>query len=107
MVKAYVAAGPMQAHLFQDLLAAEGIDAVIQGEDLFAMRGELPLTNDTLPSIWVREADFERARELVLEFEEGANPDATGAAWTCPTCGEELESQFMVCWNCGTERGVS
>ncbi|MCA9959293.1 MAG: DUF2007 domain-containing protein [Chloroflexota bacterium] len=104
MLKVYVAAGPVQAHIFQDLLAAEGIEAVIQGEDLFGMRGELPLTNDTLPSIWVNEADYERARELVLDFEEGENAAADGAPWTCPECGETLESQFTVCWKCGAER---
>jgi len=104
MVKVYVAAGPVQAHMFKDLLEAEGIEAVIQGEDLFGMRGELPLTNDSLPSIWVKEVDYERARELVLDFEEGENPEAAGDPWTCPECGEVLESQFTVCWNCGTER---
>lgn len=106
MVKVYVAAGPMQAHIFQDLLTAEGIESVIQGEDLFGMRGELPLTNDSLPSIWVSEENYERARELVLDFEEGENASADGASWVCPECGEELESQFTTCWNCGTERQI-
>ncbi|MFT5469655.1 MAG: putative membrane protein YvbJ [Verrucomicrobiales bacterium] len=22
--------------------------------------------------------------------------------WVCPKCGEELEPQFELCWNCGT-----
>ena len=24
-------------------------------------------------------------------------------AWDCPNCGTEIESQFKVCWNCGTD----
>lgn len=104
MVKVYTASGPMQAHIFRDLLAAEGIDAQLRGEELFGMRGELPLTNDTLPSLWVAEADYEQARDLVLAFEEGENPDRGGSPWVCAQCGEELESQFTLCWNCGTER---
>jgi hypothetical protein len=24
--------------------------------------------------------------------------------WTCLGCGEQLEEQFDVCWNCGTSR---
>ncbi|MCA9973425.1 MAG: DUF2007 domain-containing protein [Anaerolineales bacterium] len=104
MVKVYIASGPLQAHLYQDLLAAEGIDAIIRGEELFGMRGELPLTNDTLPSLWVAEADYEQARALLLDFEEGENPDSDGEPWVCAQCGEELESQFTACWSCGTER---
>jgi len=23
-------------------------------------------------------------------------------SWTCSRCGEILESQFEICWNCGT-----
>ena len=25
--------------------------------------------------------------------------------WTCPNCGEEVEGNFDICWNCGAERG--
>jgi hypothetical protein len=24
--------------------------------------------------------------------------------WTCPQCGERIEGQFGVCWQCGAER---
>jgi hypothetical protein len=28
-----------------------------------------------------------------------------GNMWKCKTCGERLEDEFEVCWNCQTERG--
>lgn len=24
-------------------------------------------------------------------------------SWTCPNCGTQVESEFTVCWNCGTD----
>ena len=32
-------------------------------------------------------------------------PDPTGytrAMWSCPKCGEKIEDNFEICWNCGT-----
>jgi hypothetical protein len=35
---------------------------------------------------------------------EDAMPRAVGQPWQCPKCGENLESQFELCWKCGTAR---
>jgi hypothetical protein len=69
--KVYVAQSPAEAHLVRGRLENEGIPAVVQGEDLYAIRGGVPLDNSTLPSVWVRDEDFDRARELLAEPEEG------------------------------------
>ena len=88
-----------------DLLQAEGIAAVVQGEHIFAVRGALPVS---YPTVWVLdEADFGRARALVLEYEQSVTPDGEDLAaepWTCPQCGERIEGQFGLCWQCGAER---
>lgn len=31
-------------------------------------------------------------------------PELTSDAWRCPECQETVESQFDICWNCGTAR---
>ena len=101
MIQAYVAQNLMQAHLIRGFLDAEGILCVVRGEHLVALQGEVPITMDTLPSIWVAEEDRERARELIaralrdeLELQE----------WTCPGCSETIEGQFTDCWHCGAPR---
>jgi hypothetical protein len=37
----------------------------------------------------------------------GRNATPTGewrmAIWNCPSCGEDNDSDFGICWNCGTE----
>lgn len=27
-----------------------------------------------------------------------------GPTWVCPSCSEQIEENFDVCWNCGTDR---
>lgn len=63
MKQLYHAANPVDAQLAIDLLASEGIDAHLQGRFLSGAAGELPVGE--LLRVWVAEADFERARELL------------------------------------------
>ncbi len=57
------------------------------------------------PEIWVVEdSDFVRACELrdaVTRL-----PTTPQNAWTCTSCGEQLEGQFGSCWKCGANRNV-
>jgi hypothetical protein len=99
-----MAENPISAQMVVDLLRAEGIAAKVQGEHLFAVRGALPVS---YPTVWVLdEDDYDRARELVLAYEQEAAQARYPAAepWTCPQCGERIEGQFGLCWQCGTER---
>ena len=65
---------------------------------------------ESLPSVWVPEADVDRARPVVEEYrrtdEANAADDAERprATWTCPNCGEKVEEQFTQCWKCGHNR---
>ncbi|MDQ3777112.1 MAG: DUF2007 domain-containing protein [Pseudomonadota bacterium] len=104
MKRVYTARHPIDAHLVRGLLEAAGIPAEVRGEVLFGARGELPMTEDTLPSVWVLD---ERAAGRALSIvhthqEEGAAP-AAGPAWQCPACGAELEPQFSTCWRCSPD----
>ncbi len=66
MTKVLTANHPTDAHLAVGFLESHGIKAVVQGAALFSARGEVPVTPDTLPSVWVEnEADAARARQLL------------------------------------------
>jgi hypothetical protein len=47
----------------------------------------------------VNSADVTRANELVKQMNE-ENQGESRPPWTCPDCGEEIEGQFVQCWNC-------
>jgi hypothetical protein len=57
----------------------------------------------------VLEADAPRARQLMKDYEAShARPhpdeDVPEETWTCPSCGEQVEADFDLCWNCQTPR---
>jgi hypothetical protein len=101
----YLAQDPIEANLLVDLLEGEGIQAVVQGEYLYAIRGLVPVT---YPTVWVvDDAEYERARALALEFDRQQQEDGDQEPlqpWVCPSCGETIEGQFDQCWHCGAER---
>lgn len=104
MVEIYRAAHPAQAHLLKGLLEAEGIESVVIGEFGFNVRGEAPVTTETLPRVCVvKPDDAERARAIAVSFDHGdtAGPAAT---WVCLSCGEPVEEQFGACWKCGASK---
>lgn len=63
----------------------------------------------------VSAADVARAEEVVRDFggRLGTHDDPGVPApdlpplppWFCVHCGEQVEAQFDVCWNCGAARG--
>ena len=105
MIRIYGARDPIEAEFVKGLFEAEGIAAVVQGNALQAVIGEVPPTPASLPSVWVNEADADRSRQIVDEMRRGG-PAALDPrpAWTCAACGTEVEGQFTQCWNCGTAR---
>ena len=65
----HLARNPPQAHICRAALEAEGIEAVIQGEELFGARGGIPVSEDTAPSVWiVHEKDTAAAAMVVARF---------------------------------------
>jgi hypothetical protein len=129
MKKVYSAASPADAHLVRGLLEDHGFKAVVQGEALWGARGELPLTPESAPSVWVADdADVDEARTLIRSRQGAMNPEQCAncgydlrglseprcpecgqpfrreLAWNCPDCSESIEGQFTHCWNCGAPR---
>ena len=98
----YLAADPVNAEIAKDMLASHGIDAHVRSQHLWGGMGELPA--NVYPSVWVDHAsDFDAAKALIRAFERG--PVAEGRPWQCPHCGEWLDAQFDLCWQCQTPRG--
>jgi hypothetical protein len=85
------------AHL-RNLLESEGIACVVRNDRLCGVVGEIPYL-ECWPELWVVETGhYLKARSLVEEVLHVSPPMA---AWRCPGCGESIEGQFAVCWNCG------
>ncbi len=101
------AANELEANLLQADLSEAGIVSFIQGQTLGTARGELPLTHQTLPQIWVRDEDHERAVRIAEAFYARQQQDIDATGWNCPSCGAEVDAHFEVCWRCGMERPAS
>jgi hypothetical protein len=98
----YTAKHPTEAHLIRGMLEADGIRAVVRGDQLYGAYGELPV----LPTVWVMEDTLAaHAGRLIVEFLSGAAARKYGhERWSCAQCGETLEGQFTECWKCGAGR---
>lgn len=82
----------------RDVLENAGIRCLLRNEHLGGAAGQVPPL-ECWPEIWVTDdADAGRAERLLGDTlrERDDQP-----AWSCPGCGESIESQFGRCWNCG------
>ena len=114
MQHVYTARDEMDANFVQGLLRQEGIEAVVQGQALGSAWGTLPLSAESLPTVWVEEKDVARAAPVIEAYRrtDEANADEgvaeqARATWACPQCGERVEEQFTQCWKCGHNRPAS
>ena len=102
----FIARHPAEGHFVKGLLESEGIQAIVRGEELSGVRGGVPVTLDTSPSVWVFEdSQIEGATVIIKRYDSGTTVGGgTALAWRCPQCGEHVEGQFTACWKCGTDR---
>ncbi len=107
-VKLYACRDAMEAHFLSGLLAQANISSTVLGESLGPARGELPMTLETLPAVWIGAYHQEAALEVVKQFLEIKRGDAlaVGEPWTCAQCGEQIEGQFSSCWNCQGDKAT-
>ena len=104
MQKVYAHPDIGMVHLAKNTLANHGIEAIIKGEHLAGVAGGGSAWNEAWVELWV--ADDAQAVEAARIIDEATLPEGTTdeAPWTCPSCGETVEAQFAVCWNCGHEQ---
>jgi hypothetical protein len=105
MKQVYSARNEIDAEFVKGFLDREGIESVVQGPALANVLGSIPMNAETLPGIWVREEDVDRALRAIAGFKADAVPARPVAdPWTCPNCGERIEPQFTECWKCGASK---
>ncbi len=94
----FQAKDPTQAHVLVEILESKGIHAIIQDEQTFSLRGEIPVV---YPSVWVSDEHVEAARNVCGDFSARRHsPESVGEAWICPACGESIDPNFTDCWKC-------
>jgi hypothetical protein len=102
MQRVYVARNLSEAHIVSGMLNAAGIGAQVRGHYLAGGYGELPITSDTMPSVWIDDSQqLALARTMIDEYER---PAGRAPGWRCEQCGEMHGAQFTACWKCGRER---
>lgn len=94
-----------EAHFVKGLLESQGLSALVRGEALAGLAGEIPLA-ETWPIVWILDdGREEEARTVIKDYETGSATHAPPVSvWRCQKCGQDLEPQFTTCWACGTER---
>jgi hypothetical protein len=84
-------------HHAKNLLAAQGIRAVVKNEILSSAMGELPPA-ECQAELWaLDDSDAVRAGQILDPKND------PGPGWVCG-CGEALGGQFTQCWSCGAYR---
>jgi hypothetical protein len=106
MHRLYQARDRIEAELLRDFLDRHLVEAVVLGDYLSGAAGGLPA--DISPSVWILEDEHrERGRDLLDRFQADRARQHPGAAWICGRCGESVEGDFDLCWNCGHPRTES
>jgi hypothetical protein len=103
MQQLYLARDRIEAQLLKDYLERHWVRVVVLGDYLAGAAGELPA--NISPSLWlIDDEDLERARGLLADFLAPPISPTDPSPWICPACGEPVEADFDLCWNCTRPR---
>jgi hypothetical protein len=105
-----------QAEQLRGLLEQAGIEAFLRDEVMGRIDAPaLAAGAIGAVKVVVTREHAPRAEEVLRDFgaQQGAPQAGDGAPvepapvppWVCVHCGEQVEGQFDVCWNCGAARG--
>ena len=97
MKKLYEAMDRIEAQMLKDELASAGVEAVILAH------GQLPA--NIWPTVWVvSDGDYVRAEQILAAFTQHNQHRQLAGSWRCGQCGEWVDAEFDLCWNCATPR---
>ena len=97
MKRIYSSFNLVAVHHAKNVLATEGIRAVVKNEFLSSAMGDLPPA-ECQAELWLLDPrDAARAEELLFRRQP------SGEDWRC-ACGERSGAQFTQCWRCGAYR---
>ena len=93
------------AHLLRGALETEGIAAIVNGEHLTSLQGEIPVGPSAEFEVSVLdEQQISSAERIVAAWRAQEEIDLARGTWRCEPCGEEHDPQFSTCWKCGVTR---
>ena len=96
-----------RAQLLRGALESEGIAAIVQGEHLTAIHGEIPTGASAEYRVCIVDDDqLPRAGRFAKQW-LGEGAPGSGAPWVCDACGERHEALFESCWKCGADSDAS
>ena len=82
----------------RNMLEQQGVAVLVKNDRLYSIAGEMPIT-ECMAEVWVKSPlQYEFAQQLIAEMESGS--ETIAAPWDCPDCGESIEGNFDICWNC-------
>lgn len=99
LVSIYRAANVTEAHLVKNLMLEAEIDAVVSEEN-----EPLAGLSITAPEVLVKQRDFNRAEQIVEQYEERQVARMEGPQWKCPACGAQNYAGYDSCDSCGEAR---
>jgi len=99
MKKIYTCENNLSMNHIKNVLENNGIGCLIRNESLGSTAGELPPIV-AWPELWLKDLSQESAA-LKLIHEITTGPPEVNVDWECEQCGEQIEGQFQLCWNCG------
>jgi hypothetical protein len=113
-VEIYSAQSVVQAHLLKNLLADQGITAIVTNQLLHGGSGVDLIGTPTAAKVVVATEDAATAREFALEFDDRTQEQSTwpadtpdseeGMPWpTCPKCGKKRTTRCPICETSGTD----
>ncbi len=87
-----------EAEAARERLENLGIPCEVKTDNVGGMYPQLDVTEGI--RLMVNAEDETRARQTLADLQA---PDSS-PPWICPSCGEEVDGNFTVCWNCKQER---
>ncbi len=101
MIKIHSSMSSIDIHNIKNALESNGIQCEVLGEFRRSVMGEIPLS-EAFVELWILDHTKEKAAREIMAG--GLRP--ASMPWTCPKCGEAIEAEFDLCWNCQSERPV-
>ena len=100
MKKVYSSPDTMFLGHLRNLLEIEGIACTVFKEHLTGALGGLPPV-ECWAELWILDDLLLNRASEIINRSLDVGYESSDKKWKCHSCGEELEPQFVVCWNCG------
>jgi hypothetical protein len=101
MVRVFYSVTLFDVNLVKGLLEERGIRCIIRNDVLASTLGVTRM--DMHPEVLVEAEDAVRARQIIDEYLSRVKASGA-AAWTCESCGEEVDAELGQCWSCLSDK---